>query len=76
MPQYYEFKTHAGTFRIISLGTHWHAMFEEEDLGGYDAPTMALDDLVGGHTFWPSCGDPSSFSLPDELSGWEVVRVR
>ena len=38
---------------------------------------MALDDLVGGHTFMPSSGiDTSEVGLPDELSEWTFVRSR
>lgn len=71
----YEFATHAGVFRIaVTANGRWQAMFEDEGLGSYTTPQQALDDLVGGHTFWPSCGDPSRFGLPEELADWSFIR--
>lgn len=72
---YYRYPTTAGEFRIAQEKTgRWQAMFEDEGLGSYQTAQHALDDLAGGHTFWPSCGDPSRFRLPEEISDWELVR--
>lgn len=65
-------KTRYGTFAIVGQHGGWHAMYGDENLGTYESPEAALDDLVGGHTFFPSNGlDPSEAGLPDELSEWE-----
>lgn len=74
---YYRFKTKVGDFHILQRQDgNWHPMFQDEDLGPYQTAQHALDDLAGGHTYWPSCGDPSQYGLPDELSEWELVRAR
>lgn len=74
---FYYHKTTAGEFRIAQeRGGRWQTMFEDEGLGSYDTAQQALDDLAGGHTHWPSCGDPSRFGLPNELSDWTLVRLR
>ena len=76
MNGYYEFKTRVGMFRIVTRGGRWLAMFEDESLGPYNTPQQALDDLAGGHSDWPSCGDPSTLGLPDELCDWNFIRAR
>ena len=77
MTGYFQFKTHAGIFRIVPHGGLWAAAFEDETLGvNYLSAQHALDDLAGGHCDWPSCGDPSSFGLPDDIGGWTFVRRR
>ena len=76
MVGYYEFKTRVGAFSIIPNGNRWNAKFADEALGNYASAEQALGDLEGGHTDWPSCGDPSRFGLPDELSEWTFIRLR
>lgn len=72
---YYRYNTKAGAFKIVpEKNGHWQAMFEDEGLGSYAKPEQAAEDLAGGHTFWPSCGDPSEFRLPTELAEWVAVR--
>jgi len=72
---YYKYLTRAGEFRIAEMPSgKWQALFEDEGLGSYASPTQALEDLHRGHTFFPSCGDPSKFSLPDALADWTYVR--
>jgi len=74
MTEHFWFKTRAGVFRIARDGNHWRPWFEDECLmGAYDSPQQALDDLAGGHTDWPSCGDPSELGLPHEVGDWEFV---
>lgn len=49
----------------------WHPMLDDEDLGSYHSPGSALEELVGGYSFWPGSGvDPSGCALPDELDDW------
>lgn len=64
----------AGLFSIrLDRNGRWHAMFEDEDLGSYVSAQHACDDLAGGHTFMPSCGDTALQRLPDEVGDWEAV---
>lgn len=73
--EYFWFTTRAGTFRIVRDGDRWRPWFEDERLmGAYPSPQHALDDLAGGHTDWPSCGDPSALGLPDQIDDWEHIR--
>jgi hypothetical protein len=73
----YRYQSKKGTFHIVPSDGQWHPVHEDEWLGGYATPHMALDDLAGGYTFWPSSGlDPSTCGLPDELDDWEVVSFR
>lgn len=72
----YVFQTSKGR-AVIAYNTitqRFHAVFDDEDLGAYTSAEQAVDDLSGGHTFWPSAGDPSTFGIPDELSEWRRVR--
>lgn len=49
-------------------------LFDGEGLGNYDSAEAALDDLVGGHTFSPSCGkETDEMGIPDDLSEWDPV---
>ena len=76
MNGFYVFDTKAGQFRIAEINGRWHALFQDERLGNYVSPRLALDDLAGGHTDWPSCGDPSQFDLPADISAWRFVPRR
>jgi hypothetical protein len=76
MPGYWQYKSRFGTFRIVSRAEGFHPFFEDEDLGSYHTVDAALDDLVGGHTRFPSNGlDPSACGLPDEISEWSFVKT-
>jgi hypothetical protein len=73
---YWTVDTRRGTFSIRPLHDGWCPFFEDERLGWYHSPASALDDLIGGHTDWPSAGfDPSEIGLPEELSEWNFVRA-
>ncbi|MEM1191531.1 MAG: hypothetical protein AAGI72_23570 [Pseudomonadota bacterium] len=73
----FRYKTRKGTFYIWQLRDGWHPYFDDEDLGCYATAQTALDDLAGGHTFFPSSGvDPSTCGLPDEIGEWDPVRAR
>jgi hypothetical protein len=73
---YWQHRTSLGTFRIVPSAGGFHPFYEEEDLGAYATAQAALDDLVGGHTFFPSNGlDPSTCDLPEEISEWDFVRT-
>lgn len=67
--------TPAGRFVIESTPDGWQIWCDDEHLGGrYDSAQAALDDLVGGHTFWPASGDPSILGLSDQISDWTPGR--
>ncbi len=69
--------TRIGVFGIVSLNGGWHVFYEDEDLGRYQTPGLALDDLAGGHTYSPSSGvDTSTLGLPEDLSEWEFRAAR
>ena len=75
MTEHFRFATRVGVFRIVRDGDRWRPWFEDELLmGRYRTPQQALDDLAGGYTDWPSCGDPSRLGLPDDIGEWEHVR--
>lgn len=77
MSGYYRYATRAGEFRIVQEPSgRWQAMFEGEGLGSYQHPWQAAEDLAGGHTYTPSCGDSANFGLPEDLADWELVRSR
>lgn len=76
MPGYWEFRTRRGMFRIAPRAGSFHPFCEDEDLGAYHSAAAALDDLVGGHTYFTSNGlDPSVCGLPDDISEWTFVRT-
>lgn len=75
MNGYYRHKSSAGDFFIVPKNGRWHALYMGEDLGSYANAQMAIDDLAGGHTFMPSCGDTEGM-VPDDLSEWEFVPSR
>ena len=74
MGLHYCFATSKGLFKIVQEQTgRWQAMFEDEGLGSYARPNQAAEDLAGGHTFMPSCGDTEPLGIPAELSDWQSV---
>lgn len=76
MNKYWKYQTRIGEARILPKQGRWHATINGEFLGSYNTPEQALDDLVGGHAFSHSSGaDTATLGLPDELSGWELVRT-
>lgn len=77
MRGYWAYETRVGVFTIQqSSDGRWHPCFKGESLGSYHDARMALDDLVGGHTFSPGRGiDTSRLGLPDELPEWDFIRT-
>ena len=73
----YKFATRVGTFWIrIDEDGRWNASFEEEGLGNYYSPELASDDLAGGHTYTPSCGDTARLGISADLSDWTRIVSR
>lgn len=71
----WRYSTRHGVASIRRLDDgYWHAMVGDERLGAYNAPSAALDDMLGGHTFSPSSGvETDEMGLPDDLSEWEPI---
>jgi len=71
----FRYSTGAGPFYIVEKNARFHVIYDDEDLGSYATPQQAVDDLAGGHTYWPSSGlDPSELGIPEDLSFWEHLR--
>lgn len=69
-PGYWEFRSKGGTFRIVPLDGRFHFFFDEENLGSYHSAVAALNDLLGGYTYYPSAR-----GLPFEVPEWTFVRT-
>lgn len=77
MSGYYKFMTRAGEFRIVpTRDGRWCAMYADDGLGVYNHAWQAAEDLAGGHTFMPSCGDTAKLGIPEEISEWQFVGPR
>lgn len=68
----YVCQTRAGPFFLgQSHDGRFHPMYNGESLGSYAHLDHAVDDLSGGHTFWPSSGiDPGRLGIPDDVDEW------
>lgn len=67
------FKTRRGTFRIEQHPNGWQAWFGDEYFDGpFRSAQAAAEDIAGGHTAWPSCGDPSLLLIPEDLAAWTL----
>lgn len=64
------YHTSVGMFAIIDHDGQFLARFEDEALDSYATPEQAAEDLAGGHTITPSCGDTARLGIPDDLSEW------
>lgn len=73
---YWKTQTKFGEAKIYRHGELWRIDLGGEDLGGYEHPQHALDDLAGGHADPHSlCPDTSVLQIPAALSGWEFFEV-
>ena len=57
-------------------GGRWSIWYGNDECladGCYRNAQQALDDLAGGHTDFPSIGDPSLLPMPDEIGDWTPV---
>lgn len=65
-------------FRIaLCTNGRWSIWYGADEClagGVYKSAQHALDDLSGGHTDWPSTGDPSLLPMPDEIGDWTQTR--
>lgn len=70
----YAYRTRAGVFRIALGRRGWMLVLDDDVFDGpFRTAQHALDDLAGGHCYWPSCGDTSLLGLPDQIDDWQVV---
>lgn len=71
MRKLYVCHTRIGPFYSGTLNGLYYPIYDDEPLGAYSTPEMAVDDLAGGHTFSISNGvDTATLGIPDELSEW------
>lgn len=71
----YRFITRCGAFMLIPDERGWMVWFGDDCIDGpYASPQTAAQEIAGGHCAWPSCGDPSLLSIPEDLSEWECGR--
>jgi len=74
----FTYRTRWGVFSIaLQKNGRWAAFFEDENLGSYDDPRAAHDDLIGDHCYSNSKGlDTSEVGLPEDLAEWEKIIVK
>ena len=75
MSGYWLYDTQQGAFRIELMRfadtQRFVVLYEDEPLGCSDTAEAALNRLIHGETFKPSCGlDIRRLSLPTTLSDW------
>jgi len=67
----YRFSTRIGMFCIELRRTGaWRLMFGRKELGVFQSPEMALDDLLKDDRSWPGGARNSSLGLPTDLAAW------
>lgn len=70
----YRHTTKRGTFRLVRNGAYWQPWLDDEPIPARERNVQSLlEFLTGGHTDWPSCGDPSLLGLSDRLDDWEAL---
>ena len=61
---------------IAPFRDQWVIIMENDNLGTYATPQMAVEDLVGGRTTFPPSGvDPSKLDLPADVADWKCSPV-
>lgn len=71
-PKKYTHGTGKRRIVIAPFRDKWVIIMENDNLGEYSTPQMALDDLVGGQTTFPPSGiDPSTLGLPEDIEDWK-----
>jgi hypothetical protein len=67
----YSHRSRIGTFHIVQTCRGWMLHLGDEPFDGPFATAQhALDDLAGGHCYWPTEVDTSTLGLPDEIGNW------
>ena len=74
MHKLFKWNTSIGPFYIAAHEGRYLVIFDDESLGSYATPALAVDDLAGGHTFSAGPGiDTATLGISDELTDWERV---
>ena len=54
----------------------WHVLHGDAAVDGpFTTPQHALDDLCGGHGYWPDGVDTSTLGLSSAIAEWKVCSV-
>jgi hypothetical protein len=73
----YAFRSRIGLLRIMAEPNGWTLWLDDLRFDGPFATAQhALDDLAGGHCYWPTTVDTSTLGLPEEVSGWSPILLR
>jgi hypothetical protein len=74
----YYFDTTAGRIFIVPTNDgRFQVEYQGEGLGSYHNPSAAIDDVAGGHTFWPSNGiDFGNLGIPSSINEWHRLITR
>ncbi len=67
------YKTRVGTFHIRpdAYNRHrWSLWIDDENLGSYDSPDAAADDVYTQHTGWNEWDSLPSVTQPTDLTEW------
>ena len=65
------YETKIGIFTIRERSGKYHVYFDGEDLGSYDTPWQASEDLAGGRMPTLSCGvDTATLGIPPHTDQW------
>ena len=73
MTRTYQFDTTVGRVMIRSTreGAIWRLWLNEQFLGSFDAPELALQALLLGAVTWPTGARPARAEVPPDLTCWE-----
>jgi len=80
MRGYWTFETPYGHFAIVPVAHHrriqHHIRFDDETLGIYDAPELALEALISATCGRPKSGiDLANIGLPARLDDWKFNKL-
>jgi hypothetical protein len=71
MEKLYVWHTRIGPFYIAESGGRFHVFYQDNALGSYATPDLALGDVADGHTFSIAGGiNTASLGIPDTLNLW------
>ena len=73
MTRTYQFDTTVGRVMIRSTreGAIWRLWLNEQFLGSFDAPELALQALLLGAVTWPTGARPARAEVPPDPTCWE-----